>query len=207
MSISSHSPSVDNTLMERFRMSSTFFPKIILMSDTAGEKNEWVILGWRGWTYMEAEHDLFWGDGKLGPNTKQIPWLTPSNLSKTWMDSMVHPVSHLSFQITRESGCSFGREGAMGLASDPYVQVSPKAWLHWRLTVVDVGSEGEGAVLDVKGEGVDLQVTGANHSDRVGVSHYTSVLNVHIRDDGSSVFIHTVKQGEIGGRFQTMGRI
>lgn len=73
--------------------------------------------------------------------------------------------------------------------------------------MVDVGSEGEGAVLDVKGEGVDLQVTGANHSNRFGVSHFTSMLNVHIRDDGSSVFIHTVRQGEIGGQFQTMGLI
>ena len=39
----------------------------------------------------------------------------------------------------------------------------------WCLTCVHVGAKGESAVLRVKGEGVYVQIAGANHSDRAEV--------------------------------------
>ena len=39
------------------------------------------------------------------------------------------------------------------------------------LTRVHVGAEGEAAVLDVKGEGVDVQVAGADHPHGHPVYH------------------------------------
>ena len=44
-----------------------------------------------------------------------------------------------------------------------------------------VGDEGESAVLDVEGEGVDIQSTGANHSDRAVVVDHAIRIDMYIR--------------------------
>ena len=62
------------------------------------------------------------------------------------------------------------------------------------LTCVGVGHKGESAVLDVKGEGVDVQVAGANHSERAVVLDNAIITDVYIRHKWGGVFIHTVRK-------------
>ena len=57
-----------------------------------------------------------------------------------------------------------------------------------------VGAEGESAVLRVKGEGVYVQVAGANHSDRAEVIDPTIRIDLHIRHIWGCVLSHTVRQ-------------
>lgn len=59
---------------------------------------------------------------------------------------------------------------------------------------MNVGVERQGAVLYVEGEGVDVQVTGADHPDWESVVQHPSAVQVHVRDYGGSVFIHAVNQ-------------
>lgn len=62
------------------------------------------------------------------------------------------------------------------------------------LTIVEVGVESHGAVLYVEGEGVDIEVTGADDSDWLSIVHPAVAVQVHIRDEGGCVFIHTARQ-------------
>lgn len=62
------------------------------------------------------------------------------------------------------------------------------------LTKVDVGVECESAVLYIEGEGVDIEVTGADNFDWMRIVHTAIVIHVHIRDRGGRVFIHTARQ-------------
>ncbi len=62
------------------------------------------------------------------------------------------------------------------------------------LTQVDVGVESQSAVLYVEGEGVDIEVTGADNFDWQSIMHLTVVIQVHVWDKGGCVFIHTARQ-------------
>ena len=62
------------------------------------------------------------------------------------------------------------------------------------LTNVQVGVESQSAVLYVKGEGVDVKVTGADNPERLSIVHKPIVVQVHIRDRGRCVFIHAARQ-------------
>lgn len=66
------------------------------------------------------------------------------------------------------------------------------------LTVVDVGVERQRTVLDVEGEGVDIEVAGAHHFDRQSVVHLAITVQVHVRDRWGFVFLHTAKPEERG---------
>ena len=59
---------------------------------------------------------------------------------------------------------------------------------------MEVGVESHGAVLYVEGEGVDIEVTGADDSDWLSIVYPTVVVQVHIWDKGGRVFIHTARQ-------------
>ena len=50
----------------------------------------------------------------------------------------------------------------------------------WCLTSVGAGAEGESTVLDVKGEGVDVQFAGANHSERAVVVDLAIRMDMYI---------------------------
>lgn len=65
------------------------------------------------------------------------------------------------------------------------------------LTKVDVGVESQSAVLYVKGEGVDVQVTGADNFGRFSIVHFTIAINVQIRDMWGCVFIHTARREQV----------
>ena len=60
-----------------------------------------------------------------------------------------------------------------------------------------VGDEGESAVLDVEGEGVDIQSTGANHSDRAVVVDHAIRIDMYIRHRWGWVFSHSVRKQKI----------
>ena len=60
------------------------------------------------------------------------------------------------------------------------------------LTCVGVGVEGESAVLDVEGEGVDVQSAGANHSDRTVVIDLAIRIDMYIRHKWGCVFRNAV---------------
>ena len=60
------------------------------------------------------------------------------------------------------------------------------------LTCVGVGGEGESAVLDIKGEGVDVQSAGADHSDRAVVIDHAIRMDVYIRHKGGCVLSNAV---------------
>lgn len=62
------------------------------------------------------------------------------------------------------------------------------------LTQVEVGVERQRAVLYVEGEGVDIEVTGAENSGWFSIIHHPIAIQVHIRDNGGCVFIHTAKR-------------
>lgn len=62
------------------------------------------------------------------------------------------------------------------------------------LTQVDVGVESQRAVLYVEGEGVDIEVTGADNFGRLSIMHPTVAIQVHVRDMRGCVFIHTARQ-------------
>ena len=62
------------------------------------------------------------------------------------------------------------------------------------LTCVHVGAEGESAVLDVEGEGVDVEVAGANHSDWAEVVDPTIRMDMYKRHSWGCVLSHTVRQ-------------
>lgn len=62
------------------------------------------------------------------------------------------------------------------------------------LTHVDVGVKSQSAVLYIEGEGVDIEVTGADNSDWRGIMHPPVTIQVHIWNKGGCVFIHTAKQ-------------
>lgn len=62
------------------------------------------------------------------------------------------------------------------------------------LTQVEVGVESQRAVLYVEGEGVDIEVTGAENSGWFSIIHHPIAIQVHIRDNGGCVFIHTAKR-------------
>ena len=62
------------------------------------------------------------------------------------------------------------------------------------LTFVGVGVEGESAILDIKGEGVDVQVAGAQHSERHVVVDHAIRLDMQIRHKWGCVLIHTVRK-------------
>lgn len=62
------------------------------------------------------------------------------------------------------------------------------------LTHVDVGVKSQSAVLYIEGEGVDIEVTGADNSDWCGIMHPPVTIQVHIWNKGGCVFIHTAKQ-------------
>lgn len=62
------------------------------------------------------------------------------------------------------------------------------------LTKVQVGVESQSAVLYVEGEGVDIEVTGADNFDWKSIVYHTIAIHVQIRDKGSGVFIHTARQ-------------
>lgn len=59
---------------------------------------------------------------------------------------------------------------------------------------MDVGVEGELAVLNVKGELVDVEVAGADHSDGVGVVDHAIRMDMYVRHRWGCVFLHTVRQ-------------
>jgi hypothetical protein len=62
------------------------------------------------------------------------------------------------------------------------------------LTFVAVGDKGESAVLDVEGEGVDVQSAGANHSDRTVVVDHAIRIDMYIRHKWGCVFRYSVRQ-------------
>lgn len=73
--------------------------------------------------------------------------------------------------------------------------VSPIYKDMWRcLTLVSVGVESQGAVLYVKGEGVDIEVAGTDHPDRKGIVQHPITVQVHVRDFRGCVFIHAVNK-------------
>lgn len=59
------------------------------------------------------------------------------------------------------------------------------------LTMVKVGVKSQSAVLYVEGEGVDVEVAGADDSEWFCVVHQAVIMQVHIGDLRSRVFIHT----------------
>lgn len=73
-----------------------------------------------------------------------------------------------------------------------------------RLTIVEVGVESQSAVLYVEGEGVDVEVTGADNSDWFSVVHHPSAVQVDIRDFGGCVFIHAAGRREGRGVMSVM---
>lgn len=58
---------------------------------------------------------------------------------------------------------------------------------------MQVGVEGINAVLYVEGEGVDIEVTGTNNSDRYSEIHLTITGQVQIGNRRCLVFLHTVR--------------
>ena len=60
---------------------------------------------------------------------------------------------------------------------------------------MEVGVESQSAILCVKGEGVDIQITGADNSSWFSIVHHAVAIQVHIRDRWGRVFIHTAKHG------------
>lgn len=62
------------------------------------------------------------------------------------------------------------------------------------LTHVEVGVESQSAILYVEGEGVDIEVTGADHFGRVSVLHPTIAVQIQVRDVRCRVFIHTARE-------------
>lgn len=74
------------------------------------------------------------------------------------------------------------------------------------LTQVEVGVESQRAVLYVKGEGVDIEVTGAENSGWFSIIHHPIAIQVHIRDKGGCVFIHTAK-GEVSRGVMSVSRL
>lgn len=69
-----------------------------------------------------------------------------------------------------------------------------------------VGVKGQSAVLYVEGKGVDVEVAGADDSERFGVVHPPGVVQVDVWDMWSCVFIHTAKRQESKG-FKALGRL
>ena len=59
---------------------------------------------------------------------------------------------------------------------------------------MDVGVEGKSAVLNVKGKRVDVQVAGADHSDRARVVDHAIRMDMYIRHRWGCVFSQTVRQ-------------
>lgn len=59
------------------------------------------------------------------------------------------------------------------------------------LTMMKVGVKSQSAVLYVEGEGVDVEVAGADDSAWFRVMHQAGIIQVHIGDLWSCVFIHT----------------
>lgn len=59
------------------------------------------------------------------------------------------------------------------------------------LTMVKVGVKSQSAVLYVEGEGVDVKVAGADDSDWFCIVHNAGIIQVHIGDLWSCVFVHT----------------
>lgn len=62
------------------------------------------------------------------------------------------------------------------------------------ITVVEVGVESQRAVLYVEGKRVDIEVTGADYSDWFSIMYHPIAIQVHKRDKGGCVFIHTAKK-------------
>lgn len=62
-------------------------------------------------------------------------------------------------------------------------------------TLMKVRVEGQSAVLYVEGKGVDVEVTGADHPQRLGIVHLAVVVQVQVGDLGSCVFIHAAGSG------------
>lgn len=60
-------------------------------------------------------------------------------------------------------------------------------------TKVDVGVKSQSAVLYVKGEGVDVEVAGADDSDRLSIVHLSITVQVDVWDGWGCVLIHTVR--------------
>lgn len=59
---------------------------------------------------------------------------------------------------------------------------------------MEVGVESHSAVLYVEGEGVDVEVTGADDFDWLRIVNLAIVIQVNVRDVGGRVFIHTTGQ-------------
>lgn len=62
-----------------------------------------------------------------------------------------------------------------------------------RFTLMEVRVKSQSAVLYVEGKRVDVQVAGADDSEWFGVVHLPGVVQIHVRDLRSSVFIHTAE--------------
>lgn len=63
-----------------------------------------------------------------------------------------------------------------------------------RLTQDAVGVESQGAVLDVEGEGVDVEVAGAHHLGWILIVERPITVHVHERGLGGCVSVHAVNQ-------------
>ena len=61
--------------------------------------------------------------------------------------------------------------------------------------MVNVWTERKRAILDVEGEGVDVQATGADHANGVGISNFARVKHVNVRNRWSRVLVHTAWEG------------
>lgn len=59
------------------------------------------------------------------------------------------------------------------------------------LTSVHVALEGEGTLLYVEGEGVDIEVAGTLHFDRLSIRHIACIVHSYVVCVRGFVFVHT----------------
>lgn len=80
------------------------------------------------------------------------------------------------------------------------------------LTIVEVGVKGQRAVLHVKGEVINIKVTGADNFGRLSVTNCAIAVYVNVRNIRCCVFIHAVdkdrtEQNVTNGEFSFKNRL